>query len=85
MIAADLVGHEVNVIATSGGPPSARAAKTATSTIPIVFIGVGDPVAAGLIASFNRPGGNVTGISLMALEMMGKRLSYCRSWFLRPR
>jgi putative ABC transport system substrate-binding protein len=73
-LAADLVGHKVNVIATSGGPPSARAAKTATSTIPIVFMGVGDPVAAGLIASFNRPGGNVTGISLMALEMMGKRL-----------
>jgi ABC-type uncharacterized transport system substrate-binding protein len=48
-------------------------------------MGVGDPVAAVLIASFNRPGGNVTGISLMALEMMGKRLSYCRSWFLRPR
>jgi len=73
-LAADLVGHKVELIATSGGPPSARAAKAATSTIPIVFMGVGDPVGAGLIASFNRPGGNLTGVSLMALEMMAKRL-----------
>jgi putative ABC transport system substrate-binding protein len=84
-LAADLVGYKVDVIATSGGAPSARAAKAATSTIPIVFMGVGDPVTAGLVTSFNRPSGNVTGISLMALEMMAKRVELLSELVPQPK
>jgi putative ABC transport system substrate-binding protein len=73
-LAAELVGRKVGVIATMGGPVSARAAKNATSTIPIVFTGGGDVVAAGLVASFSRPGGNVTGVTLMGAELPAKRL-----------
>ena len=73
-LAADLVGRKVDVIVTSGGTPSALAAKSATSTIPIVFIGGGDPVAAGLVASLARPGGNLTGVSILTAELMPKRL-----------
>jgi putative ABC transport system substrate-binding protein len=72
-LAADLVGRKVDFIATSGGIPPARAAKNATSTIPIVFVG-GDPVAAGLVASLARPGGNLTGMVFMTAEMVPKRL-----------
>jgi putative ABC transport system substrate-binding protein len=71
-LAADLVGRKVDLIATSGGPP-ALAAKGATSTIPIVF-NVGDPVDLGLVASLARPGGNLTGVSIITGEMMPKRL-----------
>src|SRR5262249_23927152 len=74
-MAADLVGHKVDVLATGGGVAAALAAKSATTTIPIVFVvGVDDPVAAGLVASFARPGGNLTGVSLMATELMPNRL-----------
>jgi putative ABC transport system substrate-binding protein len=74
-LAADLVGRSVDVIATSGGESSALAAKNATSTIPIVFLGgAGDPVGKGLVSSFAKPGGNVTGTSLMTTELMPKRL-----------
>jgi putative tryptophan/tyrosine transport system substrate-binding protein len=73
-LAADLVGRNVDVIATSGGDRSAVAAKTATSTIPIVSVIGGDPVAAGLIASLARPGGNLTGVSFLTAELMPKRL-----------
>jgi putative ABC transport system substrate-binding protein len=73
-MAADLVGRKVDVIATSGGIPAARAAQNATSAIPIVFTGIGDPVRAGLIASFSRPGGNVTGMSFFTDELNLKRL-----------
>ena len=72
-LAADLVGRKVDVIATGGSPP-ALAAKSATSTIPIVFIVGGDPVAEGLVASLARPGGNLTGFSILAVELMPKRL-----------
>jgi putative ABC transport system substrate-binding protein len=73
-LAADLVGGKVDVIATSGGIPAARAAQNATSAIPIVFMGIGDPVGAGLVASFSRPGGNVTGMSFFTNELNLKRL-----------
>jgi putative ABC transport system substrate-binding protein len=72
--AADLVGRKVDVIVASGGSPSVLAAKGATSTIPIVFPGVGDPVGAGLVASLARPGGNVTGFSLLSGELVAKQL-----------
>jgi putative tryptophan/tyrosine transport system substrate-binding protein len=72
-LAADLVGRNVNVILTSGGPVPARAAKNATSTIPIVFI-AGDPVGEGLVTSLARPGGNLTGVSILTTELMPKRI-----------
>jgi putative ABC transport system substrate-binding protein len=72
-LAADLVSRNVAVIATSGGSATATAAKAATSRIPIVFSGGSDPVAAGLVASFSRPGGNVTGVLNIAAELTAKR------------
>ena len=73
-LAADLVGDKVDVIVTVGGGVVALAAKNATSTIPIVFSG-GDPVALGLVASFARPGGNLTGFSILTGELSPKRLA----------
>jgi putative tryptophan/tyrosine transport system substrate-binding protein len=70
----DLVRRKVDVVVASGGPASARAAKNATSTIPIVFNVGGDPVEFGLVASLARPGGNLTGTSFMSTELMPKRL-----------
>jgi len=72
-LAAELVGQKVDVIVTMGGTPPALAAKNATSTIPIVF-STGDPVERGLVASLARPGGNLTGVSIMLTELMPKRL-----------
>jgi putative tryptophan/tyrosine transport system substrate-binding protein len=72
-LAADLAGRNVDVIAAFG-PPSAGAAKGATSTIPIVFTVGADPVTDGLIASLARPGGNLTGLSMLAAELVPKRL-----------
>ncbi len=71
VMAADLVARKVDVI-VAPGPPLALAAKNATSTIPIVFMG-GDPVADGLVDSFARPGGNLTGVTFMNAELMPKR------------
>jgi putative tryptophan/tyrosine transport system substrate-binding protein len=71
-LAAELVSLKVDLIVTSG--PASRAAKNATKTIPIVFAGVQDPVANGLVDSLARPGGNVTGLSILAPELGGKRL-----------
>jgi putative tryptophan/tyrosine transport system substrate-binding protein len=77
-IAADLVSRRVNVITAVGGDPSPLAAKRATSTIPIVFGMGSDPVSAGLVESFNRPGGNVTGVTLLTNLMEPKRLGLLR-------
>lgn len=73
-LAADLVNRKVDVIVTQGGDASPLAAKNATSTIPIIFHTVNDPVATGLVASLARPGGNLTGVSLMQAELMPKLL-----------
>jgi putative ABC transport system substrate-binding protein len=73
-LAADLVARKVDVIVTTGGATSALAAKNATSTIPIVFISVSDPIGSGLVPSLARPGGNVTGFSDISVEMTPKRL-----------
>jgi putative tryptophan/tyrosine transport system substrate-binding protein len=73
-LSADLVGRKVDVIVTSGGDTSARAAKNATSSIPVVFLAAGDPVEEGLVASLARPGGNLTGVAFMGIELWGKRV-----------
>jgi ABC-type uncharacterized transport system substrate-binding protein len=77
-LAADLVSRRVNVLTAVGGDPSPRAANRATSTIPIVFGMGGDPVSDGLVESYNRPGGNVTGVTLLTNLMEPKRLGLLR-------
>jgi putative ABC transport system substrate-binding protein len=77
-LAAELVERPVSVIYAWGSPLPARAAKAATATIPIVFAYGGDPIADGLVPNFNRPGGNVTGVTLSNSELGPKRLELVR-------
>jgi putative tryptophan/tyrosine transport system substrate-binding protein len=73
-LAADLVRRQVSLIAATGGSTSAHAAKAATSTIPVLFIGGDDPVGDGLVSSLSRPGGNLTGVGVITSELMPKRV-----------
>jgi putative ABC transport system substrate-binding protein len=77
-LAAEFVRRPVDILATTGGEPAALAAKAATSTIPIVFLIGGDPVKLGLAASYNRPGGNATGMNILTATLEPKRLGLLR-------
>jgi putative ABC transport system substrate-binding protein len=84
-LAAELVRLKVDVIVAIGGTQAILAAKNATGTIPIIFPTVGDPVAQGIVASFARPGGNITGLTLMAPELGGKKLELLKEVVPRAR
>jgi putative ABC transport system substrate-binding protein len=77
-LTAELVALKVDVIVAAGGSLGVLAAKQATTTIPIVFPAVGEPVAEGLVASLARPGGNATGLAVLNTELIGKRLELAR-------
>jgi putative ABC transport system substrate-binding protein len=77
-LATELANRRASVIVAGGSPVAALAAKSATTTIPIVFMNAADPVGIGLVASFNRPGGNITGATLLSAELVAKRLGILR-------
>jgi len=82
-LAADLVRRGVAALAAFA-PPTAVAAKSATTIIPIVFFIGGDPVKLGLVASFSRPGGNITGVGGLTIDLVAKRLRSCANWCPKP-
>jgi putative ABC transport system substrate-binding protein len=84
-LAANLVQRRVAVIATLGGPAPVRAVKAANATTPIVFETGSDPIRAGLVASFNRPGGNATGVAVMNADLESKRLGLLHELLPRAR
>ena len=77
-LAAELAAHGVDLVVATGGPSAVRAMQAANASIPVVMVGIADPVGAGLVASLAHPGGNVTGVAEHALDLIPKQLQYAR-------